>query len=73
MSRELNELKSNLRVAAVSVTSDEIAVRDNACAEPTFSSSEAAVQAILECLKNNAFHTAIRYIRECRWEEGLFS
>lgn len=74
MSRELNELKSNLRVAAASVTNDEIAARESSCSEPTFSSSEVAVQAILECLKNNEFLTAIRYIRECRWEKkkGLF-
>lgn len=69
MSRELNELKSNLRVAAASVTSEEIAACESSCFEPTFSSSEAAVQAILECLKNNEFLTAIRHIRECRWEK----
>lgn len=68
MSRELNELKSNLRVAAASVTNDEIAARESSFSEPTFSSSETAVQAILECLKNSEFPTAIRYIRECRWE-----
>ncbi|XP_070825892.1 protein furry homolog isoform X5 [Chaetodon trifascialis] len=74
MSRELNELKSNLRVAAASVTNDEIAVRESSCPEPTFSSSEAAVQAILECLRNSEFPTAIRYIRECRrmWPKDIF-
>lgn len=66
MSRELNELKSNLRVAAASVTNDEIAAHESSCSEPTFSSSEVAVQAILECLKNDGFLMAIRYIRECR-------
>lgn len=66
MSRELNELKSNLRVAAASVTDDEAGGHESSCSEPTFSSSEAAVQAILEGLKNNEFPTAIRYIRECR-------
>lgn len=66
MSIELNELKSNLRVAAASVTNDEIAARESACSEPTFSSSEAAVQAVLEGLKNNEFSVAIRYIRVCR-------
>lgn len=75
MSRELNELKSNLRVAAASVTNDEIAGRQRSCSEPTFSSSEAAVQAILDGLKSNEFPAAIRYIRECRWEKTkkLFS
>ncbi|TNN86582.1 Protein furry [Liparis tanakae] len=74
ISRELNELKCNLRVAAASVTNDEIAVSESSCSEPTFSSSEAAVQAILECLKNNLFPTAIRYIRECRkmWPKDIF-
>uniref|UniRef100_A0A4W6DW99 FRY microtubule binding protein n=1 Tax=Lates calcarifer TaxID=8187 RepID=A0A4W6DW99_LATCA len=74
MSRELNELKSNLRVAAASVTNDKIAACESSCSEPTFCSSEAAVQAILEALKNNAFPTAIRYIRECRtmWPNDIF-
>uniref|UniRef100_A0A8D3BRA8 FRY microtubule binding protein n=1 Tax=Scophthalmus maximus TaxID=52904 RepID=A0A8D3BRA8_SCOMX len=73
MSRELNELKSNLRLAAASVTNDELAARESWCSEPTFSSSEAAVQAILECLKNE-FQTAIRYIRDCRtmWPNDIF-
>lgn len=65
MSRELSELQSNLRVAATSVT-DDVAACESSCSGPTFSSSEAAVQAILEGLKNNEFATAIRYIRECR-------
>ncbi|XP_029372753.1 protein furry homolog isoform X2 [Echeneis naucrates] len=73
-SRELNELKSNLRVAAASVTNDEIAARDSSCLEPTFNSSEAAVQAILECLNDKEFPAAIRYIRECRtiWPNDIF-
>ncbi|XP_034459835.1 protein furry homolog isoform X2 [Hippoglossus hippoglossus] len=74
MSRELNELKINLRAAAASVTSDEAAARESCCSEPTFSSSEAAVQAILEGLKNNELQAAIRYIRECRtmWPNDIF-
>ncbi|TKS80780.1 Protein furry -like protein [Collichthys lucidus] len=74
MSREITELKSNLRVAASAVTNDEIAACESACHEHTFSSAEAAVQAILECLKNNEFSTAIRYIRECRtvWPNDIF-
>ncbi|KAM3615784.1 uncharacterized protein V6R79_007759 [Siganus canaliculatus] len=74
MSRELNEIKSNLKVAAASVTNDEVATQGITCSEPTFSSSEAAVQAILECLKNKEFLTAIRYIRECRtmWPSDIF-
>lgn len=65
MSRELNELKSSLRIAAASVTNDAVA-RESAYIEPTFSSSETAVQAILDGLKSNEFLTAISYIRECR-------
>uniref|UniRef100_A0A3Q4BKZ5 Uncharacterized protein n=1 Tax=Mola mola TaxID=94237 RepID=A0A3Q4BKZ5_MOLML len=74
MSRQLNELKSNLRVAAASLTNDEIASHESSCSEPTFSSSEAAVQAILESLKSNGFLMAIRYIRECRtmWPNDIF-
>ncbi|XP_058489405.1 protein furry homolog isoform X1 [Solea solea] len=74
MSRELNEMKRNLREAAAAVTSDEIVCRQSSCSEPTFSSSEAAVQAVLECLKNREFKTAIRYIRECRttWPNDIF-
>lgn len=62
MSRELNELRSSLRVAAASVTNSETPDYESA----TFSSSETAVQAILECLKNNELQTAVRNIRECR-------
>lgn len=69
MSKELNELKSNLRLAAASVANDEIAACESSCSEPVFSSSEAAVQAILEGLKNNDFPTAVHYIRVCRWEK----
>ncbi|XP_033969105.1 protein furry homolog [Trematomus bernacchii] len=74
ISRELNDLKSYLRVAAASVTKDEMSACESACSEPTFSSSEAAVQAILECLNTNEFPTAIRYIRECRtmWPNDIF-
>ncbi|XP_036392594.1 protein furry homolog isoform X2 [Megalops cyprinoides] len=73
MSRELSDLKTSLKAAAASVTSDP-AAQDSPPAEPTFSSSEAAVQAILEGLKSNEFATAIRYIRECRrmWPNDIF-
>ncbi|XP_029923116.1 protein furry homolog isoform X2 [Myripristis murdjan] len=74
MSRELNELKGSLRVAAASVPNDDAAACDSSCSEPTFSSSEVAVQAILEGLKNGEFLTAIRSIRECRrmWPNDIF-
>lgn len=68
MSKELNELKGSLLAAAASVTSSELqaAQETSSSSEPTFLSSEEAVQAILEALKNHEFTTAIRYIRECR-------
>ncbi|RVE65015.1 hypothetical protein OJAV_G00132060 [Oryzias javanicus] len=74
MSQELSQLKSSLRTAAASVTADEVAVCEGARPEPVFSSSEAAVQAILENLKINEFQTAIRCIRECRttWPNDIF-
>ncbi|XP_023817114.1 protein furry homolog isoform X4 [Oryzias latipes] len=74
MSQELSQLKSNLRIAAASVTADEIAVCESSRSEPVFSSSEAAVQAILENMKIKEFQTAIRCIRECRttWPNDIF-
>nr|XP_015197348.1 PREDICTED: protein furry homolog isoform X5 [Lepisosteus oculatus] len=73
MSKELSDLKSSLRSAAVSMASD-LAAQESPRTQPTFSSSETAVQAVLECLKNNEFTTAIRYIRECRsvWPNDIF-
>ncbi|KAJ8368505.1 hypothetical protein SKAU_G00085330 [Synaphobranchus kaupii] len=73
MSQELNDLKTSLKAAAVSVAS-ELAAQDSPSSEPTFSSSEVAVQAVLEGLKNNEFTTSIRYIRECRstWPNDIF-
>uniref|UniRef100_G3QBA5 FRY microtubule binding protein n=1 Tax=Gasterosteus aculeatus aculeatus TaxID=481459 RepID=G3QBA5_GASAC len=64
MSRELSDLKTSLQVA------EAVA----AMVVPSFSSSEAAVQAILECLKNHEFTKAVRYIQECRrqWPCGVF-
>uniref|UniRef100_A0A8C8DGH2 Protein furry C-terminal domain-containing protein n=1 Tax=Oryzias sinensis TaxID=183150 RepID=A0A8C8DGH2_9TELE len=74
MSQELSQLKSNLRIAAASVTADEIAVCESSRSGPVFSSSEAAVQAILENMKIKDFQTAIRCIRECRtaWPNDIF-
>uniref|UniRef100_A0A3B4BUU4 Furry homolog a (Drosophila) n=1 Tax=Pygocentrus nattereri TaxID=42514 RepID=A0A3B4BUU4_PYGNA len=74
MSKELNDLKSNLRAAAASVAGEQAAVGSEQSSAPCFSSSEAAVQAILESLRNNEFSTAIRYIQECRrmWPSDIF-
>uniref|UniRef100_A0A673C9G1 Furry homolog a (Drosophila) n=1 Tax=Sphaeramia orbicularis TaxID=375764 RepID=A0A673C9G1_9TELE len=71
MSRELNDLRSNLRISAASLSSNE-----SFCSEPTFSSSEAAVQAVLEALKNNEFSTAIHLSSFCLcrtlWPTDIF-
>ncbi|XP_058655454.1 protein furry homolog isoform X2 [Onychostoma macrolepis] len=74
MSRELSELRSNLRAAAASVADEPAAERRDPTAESPYSSSEAAVQAILESLKTNEFSGAIRYIQECRkmWPSDIF-
>ncbi|KAI4879802.1 hypothetical protein NFI96_008841 [Prochilodus magdalenae] len=71
MSKELNDLRSNLRAAAASVAGEQAAQGSE---QSSFSSSEAAVQAILESLRNNEFSTAIRYIQECRraWPSDIF-
>lgn len=70
MSKELNELKNKLQAAAL--VAGERAVQDtNTSTDPSFSSSEAAVQAILESLRNNEFSTAIFYIQECRYNHRL--
>eukprot|EP00066_Takifugu_rubripes_P017617 XP_011606883.1 PREDICTED: LOW QUALITY PROTEIN: protein furry homolog [Takifugu rubripes] len=74
MSRELSELKSNLRLAAASLANNDIDTHESSCPEPTFTSAEAAVQAILECLKNDGLLMAVHYIRECRtvWPNDIF-
>ncbi|XP_045064182.1 protein furry homolog [Coregonus clupeaformis] len=80
MSRELSDLKTSLRAAEAAVASDlehtQLAHTQTqaSAALPSFTSSEAAVQAILECLNNQEFSKAIRYIHECRrlWPNGVF-
>lgn len=65
MSRELSELKSNLRLAAASLA-DDIGMHEGSCPGPTLISAEAGVQAILESMKNSELLMAVRYIRKCR-------
>ncbi|KAM9333736.1 protein furry homolog isoform 1-T1 [Pholidichthys leucotaenia] len=84
MSRELSELKTSLQAAEAAVASDlehkhlahthAHATQVAAMVVPNFPNSEAAVQAILECLKNHEFTKAVRYIQECRrqWPHGVF-
>uniref|UniRef100_A0A6I8QD96 FRY microtubule binding protein n=1 Tax=Xenopus tropicalis TaxID=8364 RepID=A0A6I8QD96_XENTR len=73
MSRELNELKKNLKEATVFLANDPLSA-DSAPCEPTFSSTEFAIQSLLECLKNNELGKALRQIRECRklWPNDIF-
>ncbi|XP_036823802.1 protein furry homolog isoform X2 [Oncorhynchus mykiss] len=80
MSRELSDLKTSLRAAEAAVASNlehtHLAHTQTqaSAALPNFSSPEAAIQAILECLNNQEFSKAIRYIHECRrlWPNGVF-
>lgn len=62
MSRELSELKKNLKDATAAIAAEPLSVES----EPTFNSTEAAIQSMLECLKNNELVKAVRQIRECR-------
>uniref|UniRef100_A0A673LFR4 Protein furry homolog n=1 Tax=Sinocyclocheilus rhinocerous TaxID=307959 RepID=A0A673LFR4_9TELE len=73
MSRELSDLKNCLRLAEASLAGD-LEDRQKHGSQPIFPSSEAAVQAILECLNNNEFSMAIRYTQECRrmWPNDIF-
>uniref|UniRef100_A0A8C1W235 Furry homolog b (Drosophila) n=1 Tax=Cyprinus carpio TaxID=7962 RepID=A0A8C1W235_CYPCA len=73
MSRELSDLKNCLRLAEASLAGDlEDPQRHGS--QSIFPSSEAAVQAILECLNNNEFSMAIRYTQACRrmWPNDIF-
>nr|XP_061786926.1 protein furry homolog [Nerophis lumbriciformis] len=84
MSRELTELRSSLQAAEAAVASDlehkhlahthAHAAQLAAMVVPSFPSSEAAVKAVLECLRNHEFTKAVRYIQECRrrWPHGVF-
>ncbi|XP_023817886.1 protein furry homolog isoform X5 [Oryzias latipes] len=84
MSRELSDLRISLQAAEAAVASDlehkhtahshKHASQVAAMVVPSFPNVEAAVQAILECLRNHEFTKAVRYIQECRiqWPNGLF-
>uniref|UniRef100_A0A4W4FZ09 Protein furry homolog n=1 Tax=Electrophorus electricus TaxID=8005 RepID=A0A4W4FZ09_ELEEL len=73
MSRELDELKVNLRLAVTAVRGGQDPKQWSAT-QPGFPTSEAAVQAILECLRSSQLTTAIRHIRQCRqlWPNDIF-
>eukprot|EP00066_Takifugu_rubripes_P030519 XP_011619785.1 PREDICTED: protein furry homolog [Takifugu rubripes] len=78
MSLELSELRSSLQVAETAIASDLEHMPRHAQAAatvvPSFSSSEAAVQSILECLRSHELTKAVRYIQEFRrrWPCGVF-
>lgn len=65
MSRELSDLKKSLKEATAAIAAEPL-YAEGAWAEPTFTSTEAAIQSMLECLKNNQLGKALRQIRECR-------
>ncbi|XP_039706837.1 protein furry homolog [Pteropus medius] len=73
MSRELSDLKRNLKEATAAIAADALYV-EGAWPEPTFASTEAAIQSMLECLKSNELGRALRQIRECRslWPNDIF-
>ncbi|XP_028635587.1 protein furry homolog [Grammomys surdaster] len=73
MSRELSDLKRNLKEATAAIATDPVYI-EGAWSEPTFSSTEAAIQSMLECLKNNELGKALRQIKECRslWPNDIF-
>ncbi|XP_075418885.1 protein furry homolog isoform X3 [Tenrec ecaudatus] len=70
MSRELSDLKRHLKEAAAM----EPPSAEGAWSEPPFTSTEAAIQSMLECLKDNELSRALRHIRECRslWPNDIF-
>nr|XP_033804350.1 protein furry homolog isoform X3 [Geotrypetes seraphini] len=72
MSRELSDLKRNLKEATAVLAAEPLNI--DASSEPTFSSTEAAIQSMLECLKNNELAKALQHIRECRnlWPNDIF-
>lgn len=73
MSRELSDLKRNLKEATAAIATDPLYI-EGAWSEPTFTSTEAAIQSMLECLKNNELGKALRQIKECRslWPNDIF-
>ncbi|XP_043929165.1 protein furry homolog isoform X3 [Protopterus annectens] len=73
MSKELSDLKKNLKEATLTLTAEPACEKD-ALSEPSFTSSEAAIQSMLDCLKGNDLAAALRQIRKCRsvWPNDIF-
>uniref|UniRef100_A0A8D2J4S7 FRY microtubule binding protein n=1 Tax=Varanus komodoensis TaxID=61221 RepID=A0A8D2J4S7_VARKO len=73
MSRELSELKKNLKEASAAIAMEPLII-ECGTSEPMFTSTEVAIQSMLECLKNNELGKALYQIRECRslWPNDIF-
>ncbi|XP_067842067.1 protein furry homolog isoform X2 [Heptranchias perlo] len=73
MSKELNDLRDNLKEASARIAAEPLKDESNSQGL-TLASSEAAVQSMLECLKNRNLTTALRQIRDCRtiWPNDIF-
>ncbi|XP_015670733.1 protein furry homolog [Protobothrops mucrosquamatus] len=73
MSRELSELKKNLKEASAAIAVDP-SIIESGTSEPMFTSTEIAIQFMLECLRNNELGKALHQIRECRnlWPNDIF-
>ncbi|KAG7250424.1 hypothetical protein CRUP_031776, partial [Coryphaenoides rupestris] len=79
MSRELSDLKTSLQAAEAAVASDlelsHLAHNHGHASQGAAAAAvPAAVQAILECLKNQEYTKAVRYIQESRrqWPGDVF-
>uniref|UniRef100_UPI00398EACFF protein furry homolog isoform X1 n=1 Tax=Pristiophorus japonicus TaxID=55135 RepID=UPI00398EACFF len=73
MSKELNDLRDNLKEASALIAAEPL--KDESSLHGlTLTSSEAAIQSMLECLKNRDLITALRQIRDCRtiWPNDIF-
>ncbi|GCB60255.1 hypothetical protein scyTo_0009146 [Scyliorhinus torazame] len=73
MSKELNDLRDNLKEASALIAVEPL--KDEFSSHGlTVTSSEIAVQTMLECLKNRDLITALRQIRDCRtiWPNDIF-
>ncbi|OBS81835.1 hypothetical protein A6R68_24175 [Neotoma lepida] len=73
MSRELSDLKRSLKEATVAMAMDRLYI-EGAWSELTFTSTEAAIQSMLEYLKNNELGRVLGQIKECRslWPNDIF-
>ncbi|XP_059820095.1 protein furry homolog isoform X1 [Hypanus sabinus] len=73
MSKELNDLRENLKEASALIAA-EPRRSESILHGATLTSSEEAVQSMLECLKNRDLKTALRQVRDYRtiWPNDIF-